>query len=110
MKENYTKNSFFAINILSSTIKGLKNTFGVNTSSKKIFFAFLLFLVQNVIAAQGIGDFKSSGSVGSWTSSSSWLIYSSTGYVTTTQYPGQLTGTYNVLALRRVLPVMLLAR
>jgi hypothetical protein len=97
MKENYTKNSFFAINILSSTIKGLKNTFGVNTSSKKIFFAFLLFLVQNVIAAQGIGDFKSSGSVGSWTSSSSWLIYSSTGYVTTTQYPGQLTGTYNVL-------------
>ena len=48
--------------------------------------------------AQQIGDYKTVGS-GNWTSVGIWNTYNGTGWVPATFYPGQLTGTNDVLII-----------
>lgn len=56
-------------------------------------FTFLFALLCFQVFSQNIGDYKSVIS-GSWTSASIWQVYSATGWVAATQYPGQTHSYY----------------
>lgn len=62
---------------------------------KKNFYSLVFLLVVNFFYSQNIGDYKTSAS-GNWTDYTKWQIYSASGWVAATQYPGQSNGNYSV--------------
>lgn len=63
---------------------------------KKTLLPFFLVFVQFVCFAQSTGDYQSVAS-GNWTTLSSWQYYNGSTWVSATNYPGQIGGTYAVL-------------
>lgn len=58
-------------------------------------FTLLVSLLYVQIFSQNIGDFKSVIS-GNWATAATWQVYTATGWVSATQYPGQTSGDYSV--------------
>lgn len=58
-------------------------------------FTLLVSLFYVQFFSQNIGDFKSVIS-GNWASAATWQVYTATGWVSATQYPGQTSGDYSV--------------
>ena len=52
-----------------------------------------LFAMAQTVPAPTVGDFQSRQN-GSWTSIASWSVYTASGWVNATTYPGASTGTY----------------
>ncbi|TRX06393.1 T9SS sorting signal type C domain-containing protein [Flavobacterium gawalongense] len=68
---------------------------------KKLLFTIFLLLVQTVVLAQTLGDYRSNVTSGNWTTLASWQYYNGSSWVTPSGtspqgYPGQFTGTGTV--------------
>ena len=63
--------------------------------AKSFWLIVFLFFIGTISRAQVVGDFRSLTS-GNWATASSWQIFNGTSWDTTTSYPGQNAGNYNV--------------
>ncbi|MFV8391272.1 T9SS sorting signal type C domain-containing protein [Flavobacterium sp. LB2P6] len=69
---------------------------------KKLLFILFFALVQTIVSAQNIGDYRSNTTTGNWILLTSWQYYNGVSWVTPSGtspqgYPGQFTGTGAVI-------------
>jgi hypothetical protein len=72
----------------------------ISPENKILTFLFLLITIlleATLVIGQTVGDYRSDVANGNWTTISNWRIWNGTNWITSTTYPGQNSGTGNVV-------------